>query len=323
MINHFDQGVYLLGYLAASNRIFVTDKDMNILSFSLALTVVEYQSAILRGDLSAAEDMLPSIPNEQRNRIARFLEAQDFKELALSVSTDPDHRFDLAISLNDLETALSIVRAGPEAGSQAKWKMVGDKALAAWQMDLAQESFEKAGDLPALLLLYTSLSDRSGMERLAKQAQSKGQNNIAFAAFLQLGDSVSCIELLSATGRLPEAALFARSYQPSAVPGVVKSWKTELREAGKVKIADTIGNPEEDGNLFTEGWSANGKSDSEGSGVMVEQEDGQRVIDNVKETAQAALVEPVKELTDKVKEMVVGNGASDPGKRDKNQSRPS
>lgn len=76
VINHFDAGVYLLGYLPAHNRIYVTDKDMNISSYALSLTVIEYQSAILRGDTAAAEEMLPSIPQDQRNRIARFLEAQ-------------------------------------------------------------------------------------------------------------------------------------------------------------------------------------------------------------------------------------------------------
>ena len=201
----------------------------------------------------------------------------DLKELALSVSTDPDHRFDLAISLNDLETALELVRASPEAGSQAKWKLVGDKALSAWQMDLAQESFEKAGDLPALLLLFTSLSDRKGMERLAALAVEKGSTNIAFAAYLQLGDSQSCVDLLAKTGRLPEAAMFARSYHPQSIPGVVKQWKGELEEGGKDKVAATIADPEEDGDLFTEGWSASGSGSGgsgsgEGSGVMVENE---------------------------------------------------
>lgn len=224
----------------------------------------------------------------------------DLKELALSVSTDPDHRFDLAISLNDLETALSLVRASPEAGSQAKWKLVGDKALAAWQMDLAQESFEKAGDLPALLLLFSSLSDRVGMERLGKLAQSRGQNNIAFAAYLQLGDAKSCIDLLSNTGRLPEAALFARSYHPPAVPGVVKSWRAELDKNGKGKLAQTIADPEEDGELFSEGWNGSGVPDGEGSGVMVEKEDEEGDVTSPQE--------PVEELTEKVKDMVVGIG---------------
>lgn len=49
---------------------------MNLYSYSLALAVVEYQTAILRGDMEGAEAMLPNIPSDQRNRIARFLEAQ-------------------------------------------------------------------------------------------------------------------------------------------------------------------------------------------------------------------------------------------------------
>ena len=200
------------------------------------------------------------------------------KELALSVSTDPDHRFDLAISLNDLETALDLVRSAPEAGSQAKWKLVGDKALSAWQMDLAQESFEKANDLPALLLLYTSLSDRTGLNKLASLASEKGATNIAFAAYLQLGDSQACIDILAKTGRLPEAALFARSHNTKAVPGVVKQWKKELEGAGKGKVAEIIADPEEDSDLFPEG---NG---GEGSGIMVENEgESQQGYDLAKE----------------------------------------
>jgi coatomer subunit beta' len=209
------------------------------------------------------------------------------KELALSVSTDPDHRFDLAISLNDLETALDLVRSAPEAGSQAKWKLVGDKALSAWQMDLAQESFEKANDLPALLLLYTSLSDRTGLTKLASLASEKGATNIAFAAYLQLGDSQACIDILAKTGRLPEAALFARSYNTKAVPGVVKQWKKELEGAGKGKVAEIIADPEEDSDLFPEG---NG---GEGSGIMVENEgESQQGYDLAKEESSAKKEEP-------------------------------
>jgi coatomer subunit beta' len=68
--------MYLLGYIPAHNRIYVADKDMNVFSYALSLTVVEYQTAILRGDMEAAEAVLPSVPADQRNRIARFLEAQ-------------------------------------------------------------------------------------------------------------------------------------------------------------------------------------------------------------------------------------------------------
>lgn len=65
-----------MGYLPSHNRIYVADKDMGIYSYSLSLTVIEYQSAILRGDQQAAAEILPQVPAEQRNKIARFLEAQ-------------------------------------------------------------------------------------------------------------------------------------------------------------------------------------------------------------------------------------------------------
>jgi coatomer subunit beta' len=76
VINHFDTSIFLLGYLPSHNRIYVADKDMNIYSYALSLTVVEYQTAILRGDMEEAERILPSVPADQRNRIARFLEVQ-------------------------------------------------------------------------------------------------------------------------------------------------------------------------------------------------------------------------------------------------------
>lgn len=68
--------IYLLGYLPAQNRVYLCDKDANFLAYSLALSVIEYQTAVLRGDMEEAERLLPTIPSEQRNRIARFLEAQ-------------------------------------------------------------------------------------------------------------------------------------------------------------------------------------------------------------------------------------------------------
>lgn len=249
---------------------------MNIYTYALSVSVVEYQTAILRGDLDAAAEILPSIPQDQRNRIARFLETQDLKELALSVSTDPDQRFDLAVSLDDLETALSLVRAADESAAtpsgdaagdaagvgagvsvnQAKWKVVGDKALAAWQMDLAKEAFQNANDLSSLLLLYTSLSDRTGLSSLAQVASQKGLNNLAFAAYLQLGDVAACIDLLVKTDRLAEAALFTRSYAPLTKEtekewgATVKLWKEQLTKDGRGKVAEKVAEPGEDRELF-------------------------------------------------------------------------
>ena len=66
----------LLGFIPAHNRVYVMDKDMNVSGYSLALSVIEYQTAVLRGDMAAAEQILLTVPKDQRNKVARFLESK-------------------------------------------------------------------------------------------------------------------------------------------------------------------------------------------------------------------------------------------------------
>lgn len=254
-LSHFDQQMFLMGYLPNHNRIYLCDKDCGIYSFTLALSVIEYQTAILHGDLDGAAELLEKVPQDQRNRLARFLESRDLKELALSVSTDIDHRFELATQLDDLETALEITRSASLPGSEGKWRMIAEKALSSWKVSLAEECFTKAGDLSALLLIYCSTGDRDGLQRLAELAAAAGQNNIAFACQLQLGSAESCVDILMSTERLPEAAMFARTYAPSLVPKAVNRWKSGLEQAKKTKLAMRLANPEETPELFEEGWA--------------------------------------------------------------------
>jgi len=94
----------------------------------------------------------------------------DLKELAIQVTTDADHKFDLALSLDDLDTASEIARTVPENESEVKWKALGDRALTVWRFDLARESFEKANDLSALMLLLLAVGDRDALAALAKKA---------------------------------------------------------------------------------------------------------------------------------------------------------
>ena len=41
--------------------------------------------------------------------MARFLESQGFKEEALAVSSDPDHRFELAVDLRKMDVAHAVL----------------------------------------------------------------------------------------------------------------------------------------------------------------------------------------------------------------------
>jgi coatomer subunit beta' len=68
--------MFILGYIPAHNRVYLADKDMNVFGYSLSLSVVEYQTAVLRGDMDSAAEILPTLPKEQLNKVARFLEGR-------------------------------------------------------------------------------------------------------------------------------------------------------------------------------------------------------------------------------------------------------
>ena len=277
-VSHFDQPMYLLGYLPRDGRAYIADKDVGVTSFALSLSVVEYQTLVLRGDMETAAELLEDIPSDQKNKIARFLEGQGYKEMALDVATDQEHRFDLALGLNNLPVALEIAK---EADAEHRWKTVGDAALAAWDLALATECFTNAKDLGSLLLMHTSSGNAEGLRDLAGQADEAGAFNIAFTCLWQLADIDACIDLLVRTQRVAEAVLFAQTYKPSRCLEVVKKWKEGLEKGGKGKVARIIGVPpgegeEEDGDgeLFPE-WGEHLRLEVEGKkGGLIDVDDG-------------------------------------------------
>jgi coatomer subunit beta' len=248
-ITHFDQPMYSLGFIQRDSRIYLADKDVNVTSFALSLPVLEYQTLVLRGEMESAAELLPSIPSDQLNKIARFLEGQGYKELALEVATDPEHKFDLALALNQLDIALDLAR---QADVEHKWKTVGDTALAAWDIALATECFTHARDLGSLLLIYSSTSDHEGLKALSTQAEESGAHNVSFTSKWLLGDTAGCVETLVKTNRLAEAVLFSQTYKPSLTVKAVKGWKEGLDKSKKGRVAKTIGIPTEDEELFPE-----------------------------------------------------------------------
>jgi coatomer subunit beta' len=239
--------MYLLGYIPRDGRIYLADKDVAVVSYGLSLSVVEYQTVVLRGDMDAATELLESVPDDQKNKIARFLEGQGYKELALEVATDPEHRFDLALALGNLEIALQLAR---EVDAEHKWKTVGDAALAAWNLVLAQECFSNAKDIGSLLLLHTATGNVEGLKSLAVTAEAAGANNVAFSCLWQTGDVDTCTKLLLKTGRQAESALFTKTYKPSLASDVVREWKKSLVSNKRGKIAEAIAIPDEDEELF-------------------------------------------------------------------------
>jgi coatomer subunit beta' len=277
-VSHFDSGYYFLGYIPRDGRVYLADKDMHVIGYKLSLQLIQYQTAILRDEQDVAAEMLKEMPEEEKPRIARFLEGRGLKDLALSVTTDQEQRFELALSLGQLETASAIAE---QSGLEGKWKVVGDAALASWDFALAEQCFLKAKDKSSLLLLHTATGNTAGLTRLAEEADEAGIFNIAFTARWSTGDATGAVQTLTKARREPEAYLLARAYVPEHVPAALEAWRARLTQDGRGKMAERLAEPEASaesetqqqgeqkpsGDLVDLSDAPNGRDESEEAGI--------------------------------------------------------
>jgi coatomer subunit beta' len=216
-----------------------------------------------------------------------IIDTSGLKKLALQVSQDQDHKFDLAISVDDLKTALSIAETVPSGEADIKWKTLGDRALALWQFDLARRCYEESNDLSTLMLLLLSMGDRPGLEKLALSAgKSIETSNIRWLNVVQSRKAkITSPLLLSCSLEIPKHVLTYSSrlgvlqkplfslahmhlgktlslsnlkvswlFLSSQVSKAVSAWKTDLEAQGKGKIAAQIASPEEHEDMFGGDW---------------------------------------------------------------------
>ncbi|XP_017785318.1 PREDICTED: coatomer subunit beta' [Nicrophorus vespilloides] len=245
-VAHLDRPLYLLGYVPKDDRLYLAEKELGVVSYQLLLSVLEYQTAVMRRDFATADRVLPSIPKEHRTRVAHFLEKQGFKQQALAVSTDPEHRFELALALGDLNIAKTLA---VEANNPQKWNQLGELAASNNNLPLAKECMQRAQDFGGLLLVATSTGDADLVKKLGESTLAEGKHNISFLSYMLLGDLRKCLDILIQTDRLPEAAFFARSYLPDQVSHVVGLWRQQL-SAVNPKAGQSLADPKEYENLF-------------------------------------------------------------------------
>lgn len=244
----------ILGYLAKEDRVFLVDKNLNVVAYQVMLSVLQYQTAVMRGDFDAANELLPNIPESEYTKVARFLESQGFKEEALAVTHDPDHKFDLAVELGHIDIAHAIILETPpedkdSTETMAKWKKLSDCALKDTNLELCEAASISSDDFSGLLLLYSATGNLEGMENLAALAAAGGKTNVAFVASFLSGNVEACVDLLIATKRLPEAALFVRTYLPSRIDEIVTLWKEDLATVSE-SAAKALAKPSENPSLF-------------------------------------------------------------------------
>ncbi|CAF3672143.1 unnamed protein product [Rotaria socialis] len=246
-VSHLDKVMYLLGYMSNENRLYLGDKDMSIVSFELSLSVLEYQTAVMRKDFATADQVLPAITKEQRTRVAHFLEKQGFRQQALTVTLDTEHKFELALHLGNLQVCHELA---VELDNEQKWLQLSDVATKQGDFSLVQECLTRAQSFGSLILLASASSDQQLMSTIGEQSRKAGQFNIAFLSNFVLGKLDQCLDILIENQRLPEAAFFSRTYLPSQINRVVGLWREKLKELNMERAAQTLANPTDYKNLF-------------------------------------------------------------------------
>jgi len=234
--------LFVLGYIQKANRVYLIDKRHNIVSYELVRYVLAYQDAIVREDFRTADMLVKKkkIGDAHMNKLAHFLEAQGHKEMALKVSLDAEHQFELALSLKRLELAKQILLKSP---SPQKWRQLGDLALASLDFVSAEEAALECKDLALLYLLYTATNDEKGLRTLVQMAIAESKLNVAFNALYYLGATQEIVELLLSeqVDAVPQCAMFCRAYCPERVDEVQALWKQRLQSISPA-AAKALGN---------------------------------------------------------------------------------
>ncbi|EGR29953.1 hypothetical protein IMG5_145440 [Ichthyophthirius multifiliis] len=230
----------ILGYVNFQNRIYFFDKFFNVSSFEIPIQVAQFQCLIAKEEIERAQNLLENIEKKYYDKLAKFLDTIDKKELAFQIAIDIDHKFDLALQLGNINEANNIAQQTKNINQQ---KQVGDLALQKGNINLAIECFKNSDDLGSLLLIYSSLGLKEELIEIAQKAVEQTKMNIAFQIYFYISDLDNCIDILIKTNRYSEAALFAKTYCPSKISQIVLQWKEDLQKNHHLVIAQKIADP--------------------------------------------------------------------------------
>lgn len=107
---HTDKKKFIIGYIAAQQRLYLFDRNFNVISFELLSTICKYQSLVGSSQLEGAEQLLQKIPEKHYDKLAKFLDQVDLKKEAFQIVKDSDHKFELALSLGNINAAYEIAK---------------------------------------------------------------------------------------------------------------------------------------------------------------------------------------------------------------------
>lgn len=341
-VGHFDHKYFIVGYRTGENKLYLIDKSFNVVSWFLNADVLELQTLVMRGDL---EQLAPTTVNEdgeevpdlasvhegqlpedyanllsgfsktELNQLSRFFEKLGYLSLSYSLSQDFDSKFLILVASQNLTQAYSLLSKYEEENpttklaNSAKWKKLGDLALASWNIKLAQDCYTAASDYASLLLLVSSSNNTAALKELAKDSEAKGRYNIAWQARWLTGDKDACVDLLVKSERFPEAAFLGVNYggDRAKVDEAVDKWRNMLKTSGREKVAQRLLGPDGAPSATLIDLEENGENgERKEAATKVQNEEQQSVkedLETLKANGGAEEAEPLNEKVTKAKEV--------------------
>jgi hypothetical protein len=260
----------------------------------------------VREDFDGAAAILPRVPEASRYKIARLLQARELPHIAITVTTDDDHKFELAVVLKRLDVLRELIEKAP---TQAKWRQLGDIALQLGFFDVAEAALWRSADYNGLLLLFTCTANSDGLRRVAAEAFRKKRLNVAFSAFHALRDHSGAVDSLLASGMFAEAAFYARTYAHDRIMDAVTKWRQSM--ASQPKLREAIADPEAYPNLFP-GIDINSAAAAAatGAGAAAAESDEQQEVVSEQQHHHVGAAQQDDEVVDDEEERMVAAAAA-------------
>nr|GMD37285.1 coatomer subunit beta'-2 isoform X1 [Ipomoea batatas] len=118
---HLDRPMYLLGYLANQSRVYLIDKEFNVIGYTLLLSLIEYKTLVMRGDLERANEEIALVAHseskwKQLGELAMSSGMLDLAEQCLKQANDLSGLLLLYSSLGDAEGITELASLSKEHG---------------------------------------------------------------------------------------------------------------------------------------------------------------------------------------------------------------
>ncbi|GBP42958.1 Coatomer subunit beta' [Eumeta japonica] len=84
-VARLDKEAYILGYVNEKNRLYLCDRESNVLSYYIPLPVLDYEAAVLKRDMETSRKLLHRIPEKWKSSVAHFLDDQCRRDFQATV----------------------------------------------------------------------------------------------------------------------------------------------------------------------------------------------------------------------------------------------